>query len=202
MRASFRLLVALLALAPVQSLRSGAGAMLRGPFMKEEPMDVDPDAMVDDPSKLTDEQLHLSHGTLTPAKLDEMKKEMAKLQGSLAMLMDKQSQLTTVYNMEREREAEDSATKKKVREEVARSLLKHLHAQSKSRNELVQGIIDKSIAKIKDEYQLDNINHPDGAEGAATGAAGSQQLDNASTGGEVDGIEGGDATGGENRMER
>ena len=163
------------------SWRSGTTALMirRGPFMQEEPMDVDPAAMVDDPSKLTDDQLHLSHGTLTPAKLAAMKKEMATLQGSLSMLMDKQAQLTTVYKMEKERDAEESATKKKVREEVARSLLKHLEDQSKSRKELVVGVIDKAVAKVKEHYQLEDLTNPDhqedstgsGDEDTATGGS-------------------------------
>jgi hypothetical protein len=172
-----------LALAPASTV---SHRRVRGPFMKEEPMDVDPGAMVDDPSKLTDDQLHLSHGSLTPAKLDAMKKEMTTLQGSLATLMDKQSQLTTVYKMEKEREAEEAVTKKKVREEVARSLLKHLEQQSKSRVELMKGVVDKAVAKVKDEYQLDELNHPDHPEDATGGEQ--QGPDAAETGGATGGV--------------
>ena len=185
--ATLALLVMALASAPTAE----ASSLLRGPFMKEEPMDVDPNAMVDDPSKLTDDQLHLAHGSLTPAKLEEMKKEMATLQGSLAMLMEKQSQLTTVYKMEKEREAEEAVTKKKVREEVARSLLKHLEAQSKSRVELMKGVVDKAVSKVKSEYQLEELTHPDHPEDATGGEE--QEADDAATGG---------STGGESSTQR
>ena len=57
--------------------------ILRGPFQAEEKMDVDPAAMSGDPNALTDDQLHLSHGSLTPAKLAGMKSEMKSLQKSL-----------------------------------------------------------------------------------------------------------------------
>ena len=97
--------------------------ILRGPFQAEEKMDVDPAAMSGDPNALTDDQLHLSHGSLTPAKLTEMKAEMKSLQQSLGTLMDRQTVLSTQYKIEKEREVEDKALKKKVREEVARSLL-------------------------------------------------------------------------------
>ena len=137
-------------------------------------MDVDPDAMVDDPSKLTDEQLHLSHGTLTPAKLEEMKKEMATLQDSLSGLMDKQAKLTTMYKMEREREAEEKVTKRKVREQVARSILKHLESNSEKRMKFLKGLVHEAV----DTTRSTDVSGPgegstDGEDSAAETATGS-----------------------------
>ena len=158
---------------------SSETTLLRGPFMKEEPMDVDPDAMVDDPSKLTDEQLHLSHGTLTPAKLEEMKKEMATLQDSLSTLMDKQAQLTTMYKMEREREAEEKVTKRKVREEVARSILKHLQSHSEKKMEFLKDLVHETVdttrgndsSQAQAQSDESDDSQADGATGSASGAS-------------------------------
>jgi hypothetical protein len=105
----------------------------RGPFQQEEAIDVDPAAMQGDPNDLTDEQLHLNHGSLTPTKLTAMKAEMQVLQQSLGNLMEKQTALQTKYEIESERAVEDKALKKKVKMEVARSLLKNLDQQSQSR---------------------------------------------------------------------
>ena len=61
------------------------------------PLDVDADAMVEDPSQLTDEQLHLSHGSLTPDKLESMKTEMKSLKTTLDSLLTKQAVLSYQY---------------------------------------------------------------------------------------------------------
>jgi membrane protein involved in colicin uptake len=132
-----------------------------GPFQAEESIDVDPAAMAGNTDDLTDDQLHLSHGTLTPAKLSAMKTEMVTLQKSLGSLMDKQTELTTQYKIEKEREVEDKALKKTVRQEVARSLLKNLDQQSQSRTEFMSNIVDKAISKVKDQYDISEMEHPD-----------------------------------------
>ena len=165
----------LLSVAMGGEVAAGKTSLLRGPFMKEEPMDVDPDAMVDDPSKLTDEQLHLSHGTLTPAKLEEMKKEMATLQDSLSGLMDKQAQLTTMYKMEREREAEEKVTKRKVREQVARSILKHLESHSEKKMEFLKDLVHEAVDTTRKTDGsgpgVDSTGSEDSEPEAATGSA-------------------------------
>ena len=150
-----------------------------GPFQKEDPIDVDPAAMAGNIDDLTDEQLHLNHGSLTPTKLAAMKEEMKTLQKSLGTLMDKQTALQTQYTIEKEREVEDKALKKKVKTDVARSLLKHLDQQSKTRTDFMTNIVDQAISKVKDQYDLAIVHpdHPDtgvagtGAEAGATGSA-------------------------------
>jgi hypothetical protein len=137
-----------------------ASNLRKGPFQKEETIDVDPAAMNSNPEDLTDEQLHLSHGSLTPTKLKAMKEQMSALQKSLGTLMDKQTKLQTQYEIEKEREVEDKAIKKKVKTEVARSLLKHLDQQSQSRTDFMTNIVDQAITKVKDQYDL-SIPHPD-----------------------------------------
>ena len=185
------------------------------PFQAEATMDIDPSAMEGDTDKLSDEQLHLNHGTrkflfkfyfypksffikyvtilililtflffntiphskyytVTPAKLSAMKEEMSTLQKSLGTLMEKQTQLTTTYKIEKEREVEDKALKKTVRQEVARSLLKNLDQQSQTRSDFMTGIVDKAITKVKDQYDLALVHpdHPEDVETTATGSEG------------------------------
>jgi hypothetical protein len=162
------------------SLVATTGLHIRGPFQAEEKMDVDPAAMSGDPNALTDDQLHLSHGSLTPAKLTEMKEEMKTLQKSLGTLMDRQTALSTQYKLEKERAVEDKALKKKVREEVARSLLKNLDEETKSRNDQMHSIVDLAMQTTKDKLgggsdKVDATGGDEdatgGEEGAATGAA-------------------------------
>ena len=72
--------------------------------------------------KLTDEELGIKNGDLTPKQLTKYKKRVTELKASLDTLMARQTVLNVEYNTLLRQENRDSDLKRKVKGMVARSV--------------------------------------------------------------------------------
>ena len=110
--------------------------------------------------KLTDEELGIKNGDLTPKQLTKYKKRVTELKASLDTLMARQTVLNVEYNTLLRQENRDSDLKRKVKGMVARSVLKGMASLTDDRKQHVTGIVDQAVKKIKDDYSL-KLPHPD-----------------------------------------
>ena len=110
--------------------------------------------------KLSDEELGVKNGDLTPTLLNKYKKRVTQLKNSLNSLMARQTVLNVEYNTLLRQENRDSDLKRKVKGMVARSVLKGMAELTDDRKQHVSGIVDQTVKRIKDEYSL-KIPHPD-----------------------------------------
>lgn len=110
--------------------------------------------------KLSDDELGIKRGDLTPALLKKYKKRVTQLKASLDSLMARQTVLNVEYNTLLRQENRDSDLKRKVKGMVARSVLKGMAELTDDRKQHVSGIVDQTVKRIKDEYSL-KIPHPD-----------------------------------------
>jgi hypothetical protein len=121
--------------------------------------------------KLSDEDLGIKNGDLTPKKLTKYKKRVTELKASLDTLMARQTVLNVEYNTLVRQENRDNDLKRKVKGMVARSVLKGMASMTDDRKSHVSGIVDQAVKRIKDEYSL-KLPHPDHPEIDASGTSG------------------------------
>ena len=76
--------------------------------------------------KLTDEELGIKNGDLTPKQLTKYKKRVTELKASLDTLMARQTVLNVEYNTLLRQENRDSDLKRKVKGMVARSVQRNI----------------------------------------------------------------------------
>ena len=111
-------------------------------------------------SQLSDEELGIKIGDLTPTKLQMYKKRMIELKGSLDTLMARQTRLNVEYETLLKTEGRDRDLKRQVRGMVARSVLKGMASLTDDRSAHVKEIVDEAVEQMKKDHNI-ALPHPD-----------------------------------------
>ena len=110
--------------------------------------------------QLSDEELGIKIGDLTPTKLKFYKNRIHELKGSLDTLMARQTKLNIEYETLLKTEGKDRDLKRQVRAMVARSVLKGMAALTDDRSAHVKSIVDEAVEQLKRDHKI-ALPHPD-----------------------------------------